>query len=200
MKRAVIAGEYTGCLVSRFAEYSPRSDDVSRLDSAQGLIIRAARADDSEELGRISAARSGGDPRIAANSFKKLIARSARTGRALVLTAEWEGRVIGFGKCKYFTPRPDAPANVAPEGWYLTGLIVTPNVRRRGVGRALTEARLEWIASRSGSAYYFANALNRVSIELHGQLGFVETTRDFAFPGVVFEGGPGVLYRCELPR
>jgi len=57
---------------------------------------------------------------------------------------------------------------------------------------------LNWIAQRDRYAYYFANAQNRVSIELHEQFGFMELTQDFTYPGVTFEGGIGILFRVEL--
>jgi hypothetical protein len=33
-------------------------------------------------------------------------------------------------------------------------------------------------------------------VVLHARLGFVEVSRDFAFPGVRFDGGVGVLCRA----
>ena len=47
-------------------------------------------------------------------------------------------------------------------------------------------------------AYYVASAQNRVTIELHRQLGFVEVTRDFSFPNVTFTGGVGILFEVDL--
>lgn len=58
--------------------------------------------------------------------------------------------------------------------------------------------RLAWIFHRSDTAYFFANSLNSVSIELHRRLGFEEVQRDFAFPGASFVGGGvGILYRAR---
>ena len=88
---------------------------------------------------------------------------------------------------------------MAPCGYYLVGVIVAPPARRRGVGRALTEARLAWIGGRAREAWYFANAQNDASLELHRQLGFEEVTRSFWFPEVTFDGGEGVLCRVRLP-
>jgi hypothetical protein len=55
-----------------------------------------------------------------------------------------------------------------------------------------------WISERASEAFYFANALNRPSIDLHARLGFVELTRDFSIPGASFVGGCGILFRAEL--
>ncbi len=66
------------------------------------------------------------------------------------------------------------------------------------IGRALTEERLAWIRGRAREAWYFANARNDASLELHRQLGFVEVTRTFWYPAVSFDGGEGVLCRLSL--
>lgn len=67
-----------------------------------------------------------------------------------------------------------------------------------GVGTALTRARLAWIRRHDDEAWYFANARNLASIEMHRRLGFREVTRDFSFPSVTFDGDVGVLYRAVL--
>ncbi len=112
--------------------------------------------------------------------------------------AEVPGAVAGFGKCAYCKPPEDAPANAAPDGWYLTGVIVTPQFRRRRIGHQLTQARLQWLAGRTSKVHYVASAQNRVTIQLHRQLGFVEVTRDFSFPDVTFTGGVGILFKVDL--
>jgi ribosomal protein S18 acetylase RimI-like enzyme len=111
-----------------------------------------------------------------------------------------ERTIAGYGRAGSFAPPAGSPANVAPAGFYLTGVIVDPAFRRRGIGLALTGARLDWIKSRSPRAYYFANEHNRVTIDLHLQLGFVELTRDFSHPQVRFENGAGILFGCDLAR
>jgi hypothetical protein len=89
--------------------------------------------------------------------------------------------------------------NVAPDGYYLVGLIVNPASRGQGIGAALTQARLSWIGDRATEASYFTNAHNQRSLRLHQRLGFQEITRDFVFPGVSFDGGVGVL-SCAKAR
>lgn len=155
---------------------------------------------DVAELSEIEAAREGGEAADYASRLERAITSSGQTGLGLILVAERGDRLLALGKVRYFTPADDAPANRAPRGWYLSGVIVVPEYRRRGVGRRLIEARLDWIRERDCSAFYFANIRNRVSIELHREFGFVELTRDFTYPGVTFEGGAGVLFRIELAR
>ena len=87
----------------------------------------------------------------------------------------------------------------APAGWYLSGCVVDPNRRRRGIGSMLTRARLGWVFDRAECVYYLVNATNKASIDLHSKQGFVEVTRDFDFPGVTFVGGQGVLCVAWAP-
>ena len=116
----------------------------------------------------------------------------------LLLVAGRGGGVVGYGRARLFEHPPDAPADTAPEGYYLTGLFVDRDFRRTGVGAALTDARLRWIAQRADDAWFFANARNVASMQLHRRFGFEEVTREFSFPGVTFDGGEGVLFRSRL--
>jgi ribosomal protein S18 acetylase RimI-like enzyme len=164
------------------------------------LIVRPPRGEDFEPLGRITAARDGGDPAGHAAALARF-PDGAGEGKSLLLVAEIDGSAVAFGKCRY-SERPADPApDAGPEGWYLAGLIVDEAHRRRGVGRRLTAVRMDWIAARADVAYYFANARNAASIALHREFGFEELARRFTLPGAVFEGGEGILFRARLaPR
>ena len=63
-------------------------------------------------------------------------------------------------------------------------------------------ARLAWVQQRANEVWYFANARNQASIDLHSKYGFVEVTRDFTAAGVTFDNGigTGVLFRCPQPQ
>ncbi len=50
------------------------------------------------------------------------------------------GELVGYGRCAWFTHPPQTPTNVAPEGYYMGGLLVETSSRRRGIGEALTRA------------------------------------------------------------
>ena len=149
-------------------------------------IIRPARAGDFESLGRIAAARYGGDARAHAAALERFPGGAGK-GRSLLLAAEMDGAAVGFGKCRYFERADDAPPDTGPEGWYLAGVVVGERYRRRGIGRRLTAARLQWIAARADVAYYFANARNAASIALHREFGFEEISRRFRLPGATFD-------------
>jgi GNAT superfamily N-acetyltransferase len=164
------------------------------------LLIRPAVLDDVARLSEIEAAREGGKAAAFACRLERNIVSSGGCGDGLILVAHRGEELLGLGKTSYFIPANDAPANIAPRGWYLSGVIVVSEYRRRGIARCLTLARLDWIKDRDRWAYYFANIRNRVTIELHREFGFAEVTRDFTFPGATFEGGIGALFRAELVR
>jgi ribosomal protein S18 acetylase RimI-like enzyme len=145
------------------------------------VTVRVAR-DEDPERGRV-----------------RLQADLGLPGRCL-LVASLEGTFAGYGRLLRFEAPADAPANVAPAGWYLVGLLVASACRRRGVGLELTRARMAWVFERADEAWFFANARNGASLGLHARLGFEEVTRDFVFPGVSFDGGVGVLGRVRRPQ
>jgi ribosomal protein S18 acetylase RimI-like enzyme len=153
--------------------------------------IREAARQDVEEL--VALAQAGrGDTEMRDRVDLDLQAPNRR-----LFVAVAESQVVGYGRVAYFEPPDNPPANVAPAGYYLSGLLVSEAWRRHGLGERLTGARLSWIYRRASEAWYFTNARNRASLALHAKLGFVEITRDFIYPGITFEGGSGVLSRAS---
>ena len=183
--------------MSEFAKYISGDAGRRRRSIPDDLIVRPAGLADLDEIAEIAAAREEEPLGHWRSAIERVYELSAKR-RALLLVASVKERIAGYGKIGYFSAPSDSLSNVAPEGWYLTGLIVRPAFRRRSLGSRLTLARLAWIAARSDSAYYFANERNRVSIELHRSLGFVDLTRDFTHPHASFEGGGGILFVCDL--
>jgi ribosomal protein S18 acetylase RimI-like enzyme len=180
--------------VSLFQAYAP---GAPRGEPLPGLAIRPATPADAPALAAIKTERDGWPLEKNRAAFERSTATPRPDVHLLVAEAS-PGAVVAFGRAWLFRPPPDAPANAAPAGWYLAGVIVAGAFRRRSVGAALTAARLAWIAERAREAYYFANAQNRVSIDLHARFGFRELTRDFWLPDARFEGGVGILFRADL--
>jgi len=115
-----------------------------------------------------------------------------------VMVAETQGQVIAWSRVAWFAPPAEAPANAAPAGWYLIGLSVLPPWRRQGLGTHLTVDRLDWLSGRTAEVWTFTDHDNVASLRLHEELGFVEVTRDFWFPGLSDPDTPLVLLRAPV--
>ncbi len=178
-------------VVSKWAAYDPTErPGVLPVD----LRIRAAEVDDCDAVAAIEASRDGSDP----VPTRDRCTAEVTDPRRMLLVAVVEGTVVGLARAGRMRSPADARSDGGPDGWYLLGLIVADGWRRRGIGRAMTLQRLAWIAERADTAYYFTNARNHASIDLHRELGFVEIDPDFHGPGISFEGGRGVLCRLDL--
>ncbi|MGO9959560.1 MAG: N-acetyltransferase family protein [Solirubrobacteraceae bacterium] len=153
--------------------------------------VREADRDDVEGL-IARAAVHGQDPTFMRRAFGVDLSRGDR----LLLLASADGELAGYGRCARFEHGPDAPPDVAPEGYYMGGLLVASRWRRRGIAEALTRARMAWAFEHAPEVWYFTNARNTASLALHAKLGFVEVTRSFSYPTVSFDGGVGVLGRA----
>jgi ribosomal protein S18 acetylase RimI-like enzyme len=158
-------------------------------------VIREAAAADLECCAALAYVAT---PERSSSAWNDSLRLDVESPERLLVVAEWEGTIVGYGRARLFEPAPDAPADTAPRGYYLTGVFVVSDRRGGGIGTALTRGRLDWIRERAADAWYFANARNAVSIELHRRLGFEEVTRRFSFPGLTFEGGEGILFRLRL--
>jgi GNAT superfamily N-acetyltransferase len=171
-----------------FARYMPVSP---RRDLPTSGVVRLATEADLDACARLAVARDGGDASVWISRLSEHLAADD----AALFVAD-VGDVVGFGRVAWFAPPDDAPGNAAPSGYYLLGLLVDTQWRRGGLGERLTAACLAWVWERAAECWYFANAGNRASLDLHERLGFRPVTRDFCFPGVTFEGGEGVLSRA----
>jgi len=182
-----------------FAEYD-ENNEQNRLDRRNNLKIRPATEHDLDAIAEIAAEREGNAVERVRMAMERSYFNDLASDQSRLLVASSARMILGYGKAAYFTPSEFAPSNTAPEGWYLTGMVVRPQDRRCGIGRALTQERMVWLSQITSKAYYFSNAQNRVSIALHRNLGFREMTRDFWFPDLTFEGGVGILFSCDFTR
>jgi len=107
------------------------------------------------------------------------------------------GEPVGYGKANWCEPRGEN--DQAPAGMFLTGLVVAPAWRRRGIGEELIRRRLTWVWLRDQAAWFFTSARNRASLALHARLGFIEAGRAASYLGKPFDGGVGVLMRADPP-
>jgi ribosomal protein S18 acetylase RimI-like enzyme len=137
-------------------------------------------------------------PERGAEDWRRELETDLATSDHHLVVAEADGAIVGYGRARLVVPAADAPADGVPRGYYLMGMYVRSDHRRQGAGTALIRSRLVWISERDADAWYFANARNVGSIELHRRFGFQEVTRSFSFPGLTFDGGEGILFRARL--
>ncbi|MDR0346301.1 MAG: GNAT family N-acetyltransferase [Nocardiopsaceae bacterium] len=107
-----------------------------------------------------------------------------------MFVAKANSQVIGYGRVAGLEADEAAPGT--PAGYYLSGVVVEPAWRRRGVATALTQARLRWVFGHADEAFYVAGADNTASLHLHAALGFKEMKR---FRSERSAGGEDVLSR-----
>jgi len=106
--------------------------------------------------------------------------------------------IVGYARTLPFEPDDTAPADVAPGGYYLLGLVVASAHRRRGLGQLLTEERLRWLTERGAEVvYFYTDRDNTASQRLHEQLGFRQLTSSFWFPALP-RGHSEILYSLGL--
>jgi Acetyltransferases len=172
-----------------FAPYAPQAHG-----SSVDALVRPAATADLQACALLSQNRNGGE----LDTWFGRLAVDLEDPEAKLLVAEVDRRVAGHAVARWLSFDHRLARNLT-DGWYLTGLLVDPRHRRAGLGRRLVQARLDWLAPRAASVWYFAAATNPASIALHEPFGFTEVTRDFVVPGVTFRGGEGVLFRRATP-
>ena len=176
----------------RFADFRP---DVRRCPTA--VTVRPANPGDFGAMARIQR-------RAGRAAHPESYRRAVTDPDVYVVVAECASPtgdpvVVGWGQTYHHETATDA----APAGYYLGGVTVDPDWRRRGVAASLTAARVQWVARRADEVFYVVNPRNLASIELHRPWGFEEVTRAPRLTGIEFDGGVGILLRAsppDLPR
>lgn len=92
-----------------------------------------------------------------------------------MLVAKANGQVVAYARVAELAADEMAPGT--PAGCYLSGILVDPAWRRRGIATALTRARLRWVFNRTDEAFCVIGADNVASLQLHAALGFQEINR-----------------------
>ena len=173
-----------------FAEYTPQQHGQPE----PRATVRRARARDAEALANIAAQRGLTDFDTCLQHFADELGADEPTNALWV--AELCEVLAGYARVRELDRPADAVANHQPAGWYLGGVVIAPEYRRRGLARLLTQVRLEFLqALGAHEVHYVVNADNLASIDLHDAFGFEEVTRNFHSPGVTFRAGRGILFR-----
>jgi ribosomal protein S18 acetylase RimI-like enzyme len=154
-------------------------------------VVRLGTAEDVSACVDQVAAIGLDDP----ESWRDTLMKTVCNGVERVLfVAEADGDIVGYARAVH------ACAPAEPEGWYLLGVTVAPQWRRKGIGEALTRQRMQWVAKRADTLYYFTHRDNLASQALHDRLGFVEVDVPFVPPGGTREFAVTQrLYLARLP-
>lgn len=154
--------------------------------------VRAAGPDDVEGIAAVWGSWHPDQMEGAQAGIAGEIGKAQRGEGRLVMVAVHARRVVAYGRAKQWTEEDVAPFRNCPAGWWLSGSVVLPEFRRRGIGRALMQRRLTTLDTTVHSKVDLAN---EVSMAWHLTSGFVEVTRDFTAPGMRDESEPMALLR-----
>ena len=179
--------------MGEYAVYDPQAPRLADQVPVGADAIRRAVPEDAPGIAALVAQRHGMPLERALDGVRREFAGIAAGNPWILLVADVDGGVVGFGRVRQVAPREGVPG-----GWYLMGIIVHRAYRRRGIGLHLTHRRLAWIRERSREAFYFANKENRASIDLHARLGFEQVSDEFEYERASFARGDGCLYRASL--
>ena len=178
-----------------FADHSPRA----RGGSATSIVIRPASPDDVTRVARLLALRGTGAedalaqaPRMI-EALPVLLLALAPIGQKAGEDVD-DDRLAPVALSGAFV-LPGDPGAGRPERWTVSGLVVDPEARRHGIGRALLGAVLDAVAALDPGepVVSVVDADNHASIGLHLAVGFTQTERVEEYAGVTFEGGQGVV-------
>lgn len=84
------------------------------------------------------------------------------------------------------------------ENWYLMGVIVDSEYRRKGIASRLVEIRINLAKVFAKKVCYFVNSQNKSSIDLHEKFNFKYKEKIDSIFGIEFTGGEGKVYTKEL--
>jgi ribosomal protein S18 acetylase RimI-like enzyme len=143
------------------------ADDVSEVAMRIELLTKADVASAVELAVRVLRVKPG--------DRGEQFAADITGERRQMFVAKANGQVVAYGRVLDLAAEEAGPGT--PAGYYLSGVLVDPGWRGRGIATALTRARLRWALARTGTVFYVTGADNTASLHLHRALGFHEVKR-----------------------
>jgi len=140
------------------------------------IQVRSAKSEDGPAWLRMRQALWPEDASSShAHEIEQYFAGQLRMPLEVLLAVDGAGNVLGFAELSIRTYAEDC---VTDHVAYLEGWYVVPEVRRRGVGRALVSASEAWARSQGCSEFGSDAVLdNETSAAAHRALGFEETVQ-----------------------
>ena len=140
------------------------------------MIVRPAAASDAAAwLAMRVALWPEGTAESHAREIDRFFAGELQMPLAVLVAVNDDGGLVGFAELSIRAYAEDCTTDRVAylEGWY-----VTPEMRRRGIGRALVAAAEDW-ARRQGCTEFASDAVldNLDSAAAHEALGFTETVK-----------------------
>jgi ribosomal protein S18 acetylase RimI-like enzyme len=155
------------------------------------MIVRRAAVGDREALGRLGAMlmevhysfdrrRFLAPGEDAASGYARFLLSQLDDPDCAVFVAELEGAVVGY--C-YAGIEPLSWKELRDEAGFIHDLALDPTARRRGVGKALLAAAIEWFRERNQArVMLWTSPANEAARQLFEQSGFrptmIEMTRE----------------------
>ena len=151
------------------------------------IVIRGAELSDLTASALLISNHESG----ALEDWQSRFERDLADPKRLFLVATVDDSVMGYGHTTLHSRTLDEEATY-PSGYFLSGLMVSPDHRRKGIGKLLTIARIDRLRQVTDIIYYRAESDNKATIDLHSRLGFERV-------GTVFRDGKEfILFSLEL--
>ena len=158
--------------------------------------IRPASPDDAAAIARIDQLCNGWPAERIRERIRESLEQPSEDWAVFV--AEDGQELLGYARCARLEYKAHPQL---PEGWYLNGVSVVPQHRRKGIASRLVQRRLEYLQGREDTVYYFTAKSNTASQALHEGFGFVkdiELEVPQRKPDLSVSHQSGILYRLYL--
>lgn len=124
-------------------------------ESAEPAVIRTFRVGDGPDIAQAWTAAAPGDG-ISYDRFRDLVLLDRNFDAAGLFVAEEDGDVVGSAYGVRRRIAVDTDDLERTSGW-IPFFFVRPEVRRRGIGRALVAAALDWLKGQGATTVYFSS-------------------------------------------
>jgi ribosomal protein S18 acetylase RimI-like enzyme len=152
------------------------------------IVIRKANSIDLTSCAHLISSHVSGNLDDWQSRFEQDLANPRRH----FLVATIDDAVVGYGHTLFKSDTSQDETNASPSGYFLSGLLVAPGHRRKGLGKLLTIARIDALRQVANEIYYLAEPDNLATIDLHSRLGFKE------IGSVERDGKEFTLFKLEL--